>query len=159
MCSEFPAAACCSSLTGFNPHPVSILTPLYTTPAGIFEVLLGPEDAVISDSLNHASIIDGIRLCKAKRLRCVPAGMQGTLTYPTRSFLQFHFDRTPLDYIITYPVTSPSPRYDHLNMVDLEAKLHEARDSRIKMVVTDGACASHNPTTYTSAATLIDRPT
>jgi len=37
--------------------------------AGIFEVLLSPEDAVISDELNHASIIDGIRLCKAKRLR------------------------------------------------------------------------------------------
>jgi len=36
---------------------------------GVFEVLLGEEDAVISDSLNHASIIDGIRLCKAKRLR------------------------------------------------------------------------------------------
>jgi glycine C-acetyltransferase len=36
---------------------------------GIFEVLLGAEDAVISDSLNHASLIDGIRLCKAQRLR------------------------------------------------------------------------------------------
>jgi glycine C-acetyltransferase len=36
---------------------------------GLFEALLAPEDAVISDSLNHASIIDGVRLCKAQRLR------------------------------------------------------------------------------------------
>ncbi|MBL0122488.1 MAG: glycine C-acetyltransferase [Betaproteobacteria bacterium] len=37
--------------------------------AGLFETLLGEEDAVISDELNHASIIDGVRLCKAKRFR------------------------------------------------------------------------------------------
>jgi glycine C-acetyltransferase len=43
---------------------------------GLFEALLGPEDAVISDALNHASIIDGIRLCKAKRLRYENNDMQ-----------------------------------------------------------------------------------
>jgi glycine C-acetyltransferase len=43
---------------------------------GLFETLLGAEDAVISDSLNHASIIDGIRLCKARRLRFENSNMQ-----------------------------------------------------------------------------------
>jgi glycine C-acetyltransferase len=43
---------------------------------GLFETLLGEEDAVISDSLNHASIIDGIRLCKAQRLRYANNDMQ-----------------------------------------------------------------------------------
>ncbi len=42
---------------------------------GVFEPLLGPEDAIISDSLNHASIIDGIRLCKAKRYRYANSDM------------------------------------------------------------------------------------
>ena len=42
---------------------------------GIFEVLLGAEDAVISDSLNHASIIDGVRLCKAQRFRYANSDM------------------------------------------------------------------------------------
>jgi glycine C-acetyltransferase len=43
---------------------------------GLFETLLGPDDAVISDALNHASIIDGIRLCKAQRYRYANDDMQ-----------------------------------------------------------------------------------
>jgi len=42
---------------------------------GVFEPLLGEEDAIISDSLNHASIIDGVRLCKAQRYRYANADM------------------------------------------------------------------------------------
>ena len=64
---------------------------------GVFESLFGPEDAIISDALNHASIIDGIRLCKAQRYR-----------------------------------------YANQDMADLEAKLVEAKDSRRKIIVTDG---------------------
>ena len=43
---------------------------------GLFETLLGPEDAIISDALNHASIIDGIRLCKAQRYRYANGDME-----------------------------------------------------------------------------------
>ncbi|MGD0536363.1 MAG: glycine C-acetyltransferase [Verrucomicrobiota bacterium] len=64
---------------------------------GVFETLLRPEDAVISDELNHASIIDGIRLCKAQRLR-----------------------------------------YRNNDMADLEARLHEAKTARFRLIVTDG---------------------
>ena len=43
---------------------------------GLFEALLGPDDAIISDALNHASIIDGIRLCKAQRYRYAACDME-----------------------------------------------------------------------------------
>ncbi len=46
-----------------------LYTSCFDANGGLFETLLGPEDAVISDALNHASIIDGIRLCKAQRFR------------------------------------------------------------------------------------------
>ncbi len=57
-------------LSGFLGTEATILFPsCFDANGGVFEVLLGEEDAVISDELNHASIIDGIRLCKAQRLR------------------------------------------------------------------------------------------
>src|SRR5690606_5988232 len=43
---------------------------------GVFEPLLGEEDVIISDALNHASIIDGVRLCKAKRARYAHNNME-----------------------------------------------------------------------------------
>jgi len=64
---------------------------------GVFEPLFTEEDAIISDELNHASIIDGIRLCKAKRFR-----------------------------------------YKHSDMADLEAQLIAAKDTRFRIIVTDG---------------------
>jgi len=64
---------------------------------GLFETLLDEQDAVISDALNHASIIDGIRLCKARRLR-----------------------------------------YANDDLDELEARLREAADARVKLIATDG---------------------
>ena len=64
---------------------------------GVFEPLLTIDDAIISDELNHASIIDGIRLCKAKRFR-----------------------------------------YRNSDMKDLNTQLILAKDSRFKLIVTDG---------------------
>lgn len=69
----------------------------YVANVGSISALIGDEDAVISEELNHGSIIDGIRLTKAKRLI-----------------------------------------YKHIDMVDLEAKLKEAKDVRRRFIITDG---------------------
>ena len=59
-----------AALTKFLGTEETILYPsCFDANGGLFETLLGAEDAVISDELNHASIIDGVRLCKAQRLR------------------------------------------------------------------------------------------
>ena len=59
-----------AALAGFLGKADTILySSCWDANGGLFETILGPEDAIISDELNHASIIDGIRLCKAKRLR------------------------------------------------------------------------------------------
>ncbi len=59
-----------SRLSGFLGTEDTILySSCFDANTGLFETILGPDDAVISDALNHASIIDGIRLCKAERYR------------------------------------------------------------------------------------------
>ncbi len=81
----------------FGTDDTILYTSCFDANGGLFETILGPDDAVISDSLNHASIIDGIRLCKAKRFR-----------------------------------------YNNSDMQDLDRKLVEAKDAKIKLVATDG---------------------
>ena len=81
----------------FGTDDTILYTSCFDANGGLFETILGEEDAVISDSLNHASIIDGIRLCKAKRLR-----------------------------------------YQNNDMLDLEEKLIEAKNTRLKLIATDG---------------------
>lgn len=63
-----------SEFTGFE--DTILYTSCFDANGGLFETLLGPEDAVISDALNHASIIDGVRLCKAKRFRYANRDME-----------------------------------------------------------------------------------
>ncbi|MBT3135222.1 glycine C-acetyltransferase [Alteromonas sp. ALT199] len=59
-----------ASISDFLGTEDTILYPsCFDANGGLFETILGPEDAIISDALNHASIIDGVRLCKAKRYR------------------------------------------------------------------------------------------
>ncbi|ASJ73319.1 glycine C-acetyltransferase [Granulosicoccus antarcticus] len=62
-----------SSFLGFE--DTILYSSCFDANTGLFETILGPEDAIISDALNHASIIDGVRLCKAKRLRYANSDM------------------------------------------------------------------------------------
>ena len=81
----------------FNTDDTILYTSCFDANGGLFETILSTEDAVISDTLNHASIIDGIRLCKAQRYR-----------------------------------------YANSDMVDLEEKLKEAKNARLRLIATDG---------------------
>jgi glycine C-acetyltransferase len=66
-----------AAISGFFGTDDTILyTSCFDANGGFFETVLGPEDAVISDALNHASIIDGIRLCKAQRHRYPNSDME-----------------------------------------------------------------------------------
>lgn len=69
---------------------------------GVFEPLLGPEDAIISDALNHASIIDGVRLCKAKRYRYA----NGDMSDLEQQLIQAQKDNARFKLIVTDGVFS-----------------------------------------------------
>ena len=94
---------------------------------GLFEPLLGPEDAIVSDTLNHASIIDGIRLCKAKRYRYANSDMdalEDQLKIARAEGARFVMIATDgvfsMDgYLAKLPeITALAQKYDALVMVD-----------------------------------------
>ncbi|WP_108836906.1 glycine C-acetyltransferase [Tateyamaria sp. Alg231-49] len=94
---------------------------------GLFEPLLGPEDAIISDALNHASIIDGIRLCKAQRYRYANSDMDDLETQlkaaraaGARHIMIATDGVFSMDgYLAKLPeITELAARYDALVMVD-----------------------------------------
>ncbi len=94
---------------------------------GLFEPLLGPEDAIVSDALNHASIIDGIRLCKAKRYRYANSDMNDLEAQLKKArdegarFIMIATDGVfSMDgYLANLPeITALAEKYDSLVMVD-----------------------------------------
>ncbi|SFE75260.1 2-amino-3-ketobutyrate coenzyme A ligase [Sulfitobacter brevis] len=94
---------------------------------GLFEPLFGPEDAIVSDALNHASIIDGIRLCKAKRYRYANSDMadlEGQLKLARDEGARFILIATDgvfsMDgYLAKLPeITALAQKYDAMVMVD-----------------------------------------
>jgi glycine C-acetyltransferase len=92
---------------------------------GLFETILGPEDAVISDALNHASIIDGIRLCKAQRHRfphsdmaALENALQETQDARTRLIATDGVFSMDGDIARLDEITDLAERYDALVMVD-----------------------------------------
>ncbi|NNJ65241.1 MAG: glycine C-acetyltransferase [Xanthomonadales bacterium] len=109
----------------FGTDDTILYTSCFDANGGLFETLLGPEDAVISDALNHASIIDGIRLCKAQRHRypnsdmtALEEALQQTQDCRTRLIATdgaFSMD----GYIAKLDeITALADKYDALVMVD-----------------------------------------
>ncbi|NIM28954.1 MAG: glycine C-acetyltransferase [Gammaproteobacteria bacterium] len=109
----------------FGTEDAILYTSCFDANGGLFETLLGPEDAVISDALNHASIIDGVRLCKARRYRYKHADMHDLQSrleeasdarcrlIATDGVFSMDGDIAPLDEIVEL-----AQRHDAMVMVD-----------------------------------------
>ena len=111
--------------TFFGTDDTILYTSCFDANGGLFETILGPEDAVISDALNHASIIDGIRLCKAQRRRYPNSDMQALeqelqATQDCRSRLIATDGAFSMDGYIAKldEITALAARYDAMVMVD-----------------------------------------
>jgi len=109
----------------FGTDDTILYTSCFDANGGLFETILGPEDAVISDALNHASIIDGIRLCKAQRHRFPNSNMEALekilrSTQDCRTRLIATDGAFSMDGYIAKidKITALAARYDALVMVD-----------------------------------------
>ena len=109
----------------FGTDDTILYTSCFDANGGLFETILGPEDAVISDALNHASIIDGIRLCKAQRHRYPNSDMEALeqilqSTQDCRSRLIATDGAFSMDGYIAKldEITQLAERYDTMLMVD-----------------------------------------
>ncbi|MFT4197268.1 MAG: glycine C-acetyltransferase [Pseudoxanthomonas sp.] len=116
------------TIAGFFGHEDAILyAACFDANGGLFEPLLGEDDAIVSDALNHASIIDGVRLCKARRYRyanCDMADLErqlrqaradgaGTVLITTDGVFSMDGFIAPLDEIVAL-----ARRYDALVHID-----------------------------------------
>ncbi|MBR9784767.1 MAG: glycine C-acetyltransferase [Gammaproteobacteria bacterium] len=117
-----------TSISDFLGTEDTILYPsCFDANGGLFETLLGPEDAIISDALNHASIIDGVRLCKAKRYRYANndmAALEEQLKQANADGARFKIIATDgvfsMDGVITdlASICDLADKYDAMVMVD-----------------------------------------
>ena len=109
----------------FNSDDTILYTSCFDANGGLFETLLSDKDAVISDSLNHASIIDGIRLCKAERFRYKNSDMED-LEEQLRNSQNANIRMIATDGVFSMDgyiakldqITALAEKYDALVMVD-----------------------------------------
>ena len=109
----------------FNSDDTILYTSCFDANGGLFETLLSDKDAVISDSLNHASIIDGIRLCKAERFRYKNSDMED-LEKQLRNSQNANIRMIATDGVFSMDgyiakldqITTLAEKYDALVMVD-----------------------------------------